>query len=210
MLNQTIRQLVTAFHQLGKYITLRNNRFASLSQDAISNVRQNALFYTENLCMPGMPYERYCYKHGSKFPILYASVFGVLLRYLLGDLNRLIPQERGQWIEYINSYQHKDGLFRDSLVSNEIAETEDWWGWRHLTLLALMALHSLGAKPRFPLQFLETLSTPAKVRLWLNQLNWGPRVSFTSNKFKIMGLLCNMHGIFLKSLFFKTPLMSFW
>jgi hypothetical protein len=128
-----------------------------------------------------MPDGVYRYKLANRPPLLYASVYAVLLRHLLGDLHAVGPAEQDWWAAYINRYQQEDGLFRDSVIANTIAEVEDWWGWRHLTLHALMALHALRAKPVYPLRFLEALDTPAKVRTWLGSLDWGGRVDYTSN-----------------------------
>ncbi len=163
-------------------------RLPSFSVDTVKALRLKSLDYAEKLRIKGVPYGRYRYVDGDGPSLLYASVFVALLRHLLGDLDRLTSEERVQWIEYINSYQCEDGLFRDPLVSNEIAETEDWWGWRHLTLHGLTALHALGGQPIRPLMFLEKVDTPSKVRRWLDTLDWRTRVSFTSNTIQNYGV----------------------
>jgi hypothetical protein len=180
MLLKIARRIVRKVRGWKAYYNLYR-RLSPLSVDTIIALRSRALDYAEKLRIKGAPYGRYRYVEGDGPPLLYASVFATLLRHLLGDLDRLTSEERVQWIEYINSYQCEDGLFRDPLVSNEIAETEDWWGWRHLTLLVLMALHALSGQPIRPLAFLEKVDTPSKVRLWLDTLDWQTRVSFTSN-----------------------------
>lgn len=154
----------------------------AFSTETINGVRNKALRYLEHLRIDGGPYGRYRYSYGTKKPpLLYASVFAALLRHLLGDLDQLTSRERGEWTHYIQSYQCEDGLFRDPLVMNEIAETEDWWGWRHLTLHTLMALHALESQSKYRLSFLERVDTPGKVRRWLDTLDWNSRASFTSN-----------------------------
>ena len=174
--------------------------------DAINTTRHKALGYVENLRIDAEPYGRYRYGNGRDLPLIYASVFAALLRHLLGDLNELMPEERDQWARHIASYQCTDGLFRDSLLSNDIAETEDWWGWRHLTLLALMSLHALGARPRYPLRFIEHLDTPGKVRTWLHQLDWGSRISFSSKAILNYGAAMQYARDFLGQFAFKEAI----
>lgn len=156
-------------------------RLPNLSGGALTELRRKALDYAERLRIQDGVYGRYRYKSGGNPPLLYASVFAVLLRHLTGDLLTLTPEQRAEWVGYVSSYQSEDGLFRDPLVANEIASKEDWWGWRHLTLHCLMALHALGARPRHPLCFLEKVSTRSKVRKWLERLDWQRRASYTSN-----------------------------
>jgi hypothetical protein len=135
----------------------------------------------DSLRIQSSPYGQYRYNQRGTKPLLYASVFAALFRHLVGDLEQLTEEERQQWINYINSYQCEDGLFRDSLIANDIAETEDWWGWRHLTFHALMSLNALGGRPKFFLNFLEIVNTPEKVKQWIHRLDWNERASFTSN-----------------------------
>jgi hypothetical protein len=174
-------------------LKVKVNKISTKVESYLLALLKSSAAYVESLRIvdPGRgeaaPYGRYYYKTGGQFPLLYASVFAALFRHLRGELEQLTPQQRGQWAEYINDHQHKDGLFRDPLVANEIAETEDWWGWRHLTLMAIMALHALGARPRYALEFLKTVDTPAKVRTWLDRLDWGKRASYTSNKVQNYG-----------------------
>ena len=66
-------------------------------------------------------------------------------------------------------------------TANSIAETEDWWGWRHLTLHVVMALAALGTKPRRRFEWLDLLADPAALVAWLESQNWDDRVAFTSN-----------------------------
>src|SRR6266446_4786892 len=133
----------------------------TLSVHTINRVRDNALDYVKSLHIDDGSYRKYRYAYGREASLLYASVFAALLRHLLGDLHQLTPKQQSQWVDHIRSYQCTDGLFRDPLVVNDIAETEDWWGWRHLTLLTLMALHALGSRPKYQLSFLERVNTPS-------------------------------------------------
>jgi len=162
-------------------------QLSSVSFDNVSRIRLNADSYVKSLGVTETAKGAFRYKSGNGPPLLYASVFASLFFHLCGGLDNLSSFEREEWAEYIKSHQDGDGLFRDNLVANEIAETEDWWGWRHLTLLALMALKALKGKPCYPLRFLEAVSSADKVRSWLDNLDWGSRVSYTSNAVQNFG-----------------------
>lgn len=152
-----------------------------LSVATIQTVCSRALEYIETLRVRDSAYGRYRYTADSQNPILYASIFAVLSRHLLNDLATLPQNQQEEWGEYIASHQCEDGLFRDPFVTNDIAEKEDWWGWRHVTVLALMALRALNTQPRHALGFLEPVASSTKMRSWLSRLDWGTQVGFTSN-----------------------------
>ncbi|MEM4217915.1 MAG: class I SAM-dependent methyltransferase [Candidatus Methanomethylicaceae archaeon] len=149
-------------------------------QDLVSYQR-SALNFVDNLradkARPGI----YRYTPSGDEALLYASVFAALLYDLTGKMSQLSTDERKAWSDYINSFQCPDGLFRDERVSNSIAEAEDWWGWRHLTLLCLMALAALGDAPRYRLAWLDDTATSSAMLQWLESLDWDERVDFTSN-----------------------------
>ena len=137
--------------------------------------------YVDSLRVKDGIYGRYRYTEKGKIPLLYASVFAALFCHIVGDLQSISLDERAQWAEYIRSHQCSDGLFKDAAVSNAIAETEEWWGWRHLTLLCLMALYALGSTPVVSLNYLETYDSPQKIKQWIGRLDWGERASYSSN-----------------------------
>ena len=152
-----------------------------LDEAALREVRERAISYVAGLRLRDGPYGRFRYCSRSAEPILYASVFAALFVSLVRMKDELSTTERDEWLGYIASHQCADDLFRNPLVDNDIAETADWWGWRHLTLLSLMALHALDGPPAKPLRFLECVDTPAKARGWLSEQNWTSRSDFTSN-----------------------------
>ncbi|MFH7245458.1 MAG: hypothetical protein ACHWZW_21695 [Spirulina sp.] len=168
-------------HQLNKFES-DLKRISSQPDFGISKIIESAIDYTEKLRYRQKPYGQYLYKQSGKRPILYASVFAALFRHLVNDLTRVSNAQREEWANYIRSYQCADGLFRDPLVANDIAEVEDWWGWRHLTVLSLMALNALDSYPNYSLNFLEPFDNPSKVSHFIDDLDWGKSVSFTSNK----------------------------
>jgi len=122
-------------------------------------------------------------------PVLYASIYSAMLRHMLGDLEFLPEERRVRWIEYINSFQGKDGLYRDPALQNEVAETEDWWGWRHLTAHAVTALTVLGGKLERPFAILEPLFGEGNARRWISGLDWQDDAANTSNRVMNYGVM---------------------
>ncbi|TWU41184.1 hypothetical protein Q31b_26230 [Novipirellula aureliae] len=83
----------------------------------------------------------------------YAMVFAVLVRRMIGRLSR---QEKDTWKTVLDTYQCKnDGLFKDPVLSNHHFDSSDWWGARHLTLLALNAYDAIDRRPKYELRFLN-------------------------------------------------------
>jgi hypothetical protein len=150
-------------------------------QPLLEDVARDAIRFAETLRVPGTAYGQYRFAPSINQPVLYASIFAALLRHMTGDLENISESERSRWIDYVLSFQCTDGLFRDTQIDNDIAETEDWWGWRHLTLLTVMALAALRAKPLYRLKWLDELTGPNAIVKWLHQQDWDERVDYTSN-----------------------------
>jgi hypothetical protein len=146
-----------------------------------SNWRGRVLRFIESLRLPGQTYGRYRYAPSQSEAVSYASCYAALTRHLLGDLHRLSIAERAAWGHYIQSFQGPDGLFRDPALACDLAEKADWWGWRHLTCHALMALAALDVQAPYRLAWLDVLRAPAARQRWLDEQDWGAEVAFTSN-----------------------------
>lgn len=138
----------------------------------IYRIREKTLNYVENMRLKNEPYGQYRYSDAVNKPVLYASACAALTRHLYGDLENLSQKERDEWVNYILTHQDNDGLFKDHLIKNYIAEKADWWGWRHLTIHVLMALTTLGsiAPKRFLL--LDPFKDPQYAVKWLESRNW--------------------------------------
>ena len=130
-------QLLVLFFNLKKRLAKRN--YEIKHGLTIAEVRKKTLQFTESLRLPNGPYGRYRYAPGQDGPVLYASLYAALTLHLYNDLADLSTIKRQEWIDYIKSFQSADGWFRDPAIACELAETADWWGWRHLTLHAVMA-----------------------------------------------------------------------
>lgn len=137
----------------------------------MSDVRARSLHFVESMRLKEEPYGRYRYAACQKSPILYASVFAALTRHLYGDLAGLTAQQRGEWIGYIKSFQCEDGWFRDPEVDCELADSVDWWGWRHLTFHTVMALACLGGVADKEFEILESFRNEAYIEKWFYDLH---------------------------------------
>lgn len=131
------------------------------------------------------------YKYASQQPpaLLYASAYACMVRHLAGDLQSLCQEDKTYWANYINGFQSEDGLFRDPLLQNDIAEVEDWWGWRHLSAHVLTALTALGGKTSRPFSFLQFLYQPGQPRRWISNLPWREKPDYVSNTVMNYGVM---------------------
>jgi len=124
---------------------------------------------------------RYAFK--PKGPSLaYASCYAALTLHLYGALDDLAQSDRQGWVNHLKSFQDEDGLFRDPLVACPAAEELDWWGWRHLTLHVLMALHALGAVAERPFTVLREFRQRGAMRRWLENRPWHEDAPGVSNQ----------------------------
>jgi len=141
-------------------------------------------YLRENYCyIPG----EYMYTPYMEKPVLYNGVYAIMIRSLFND--SFSDKEKIQCVNYINSHQSEDGLFRDSRINNEIAEVEDWWGWRHLSAHVVTALTALDARTRYPFKFLAFLYKKGEVEKWISMLPWEDKADFVSNTIMNYGVL---------------------
>jgi len=134
-------------------------------------VRKSTLAYIASNHRPEVSIGAYAYKTVGE-PILYASCYAALTMHLYGALDNLSDSERRAWANYIQQFQSKDGLFRDPAIDIPLASEIDWWGWRHLTLHALMALSSLGSIAERFLTIIEPFAKQGFMSGWLESRNW--------------------------------------
>lgn len=135
----------------------------------IQEIRKKTLEYVESMRQQGETYGRYKYAAGQKKPVLYASIYAVLARHLYRDFNGLTQDQKNEWIEYIKSFQCEDGWFRDPEIDCELADSADWWGWRHLTFHAIMALGCLGGVADKQFTFIEQFKKNDFIESWFNK-----------------------------------------
>lgn len=149
--------------------------------DFVDQLFDGALEFTRSMKLGHLGVAAYRYSPKSREPLLYASVYAVLLRHLLGDLEGLAPCDQSDWISSINSFQCDDGLYRDPLLASSLAEREDWWGWRHLTAHIVTALECLGGRPWREFACLQDLLAPGAARAWVASLPWDRQPDYASN-----------------------------
>ena len=154
-----------------------------------NTVAARALAYVDSLRAQGQPCGRYRYAASSATPVIYASAYAAMTLHLCGKADSLSRTDRRAWVEYLQSHQCDDGLFRQPELDNQLADREDWWGWRHLTVHVFGALAALGATAAKPLRLLEPLKKPGAIERWLDAQDWGERVAFTSNAVQNWGVM---------------------
>ena len=123
----------------------------------------------------------YVYARSLSQPNIYSYVYAILTMSLFGRLDELSQTDKSECINYILSFQREDGLFCDKSLDNSIAETEDWWGWRHLTSHVITAITALGGKLEKPFRCLEQFYREGSISAWLEQQDWDTRADFISN-----------------------------
>lgn len=123
-------------------------------------------------------------------PNIYCSAYACITLALYGELMQYSNEQKLKWLDYFNSFQSDiDGLFRDPTIKNELFETEDWWGARHLAPHLIIAFNQLGGTPKHDFYFLEPFYSPKYVNEWLDSRDWAQRCDFVGNEVMNYGVL---------------------
>jgi hypothetical protein len=121
----------------------------------------------------------------TKKPVLYATLGALLVKHLYG-----VEDERNfEELRYILRFQSEDGLFRDPVINCRLADTEDWWGWRHLTLHALMTLALYNVPAEREIVYMNRFLDKDRFRNFINSRDWGARAAWTSNELQNLGVM---------------------
>ncbi len=180
---------------LGGLALMGGGRPASAGTDTrgwtMKQIHTKTLDYIESVRLPAEPYGRYRYAAGMSKPTLYSSTYAAMTRDLYGDLGSLSGAERAEWIEYLQSHQDDDGLFRDPLIYGQgwYKGDPEWCGRRHLSCHVVTALSSLGAVAGKPMRFLEPFLKPGGLVKWLESRHWRQRPDFVGNEVLNVGTL---------------------
>jgi hypothetical protein len=137
----------------------------------IENIRKKTLEFIETMRLKNEPYGRYKYSPCQTKSVLYASLYAALTRHLYNDLSDLTKTQKKEWAEYIKSFQCDDGWFRDPAIECELAESADWWGWRHMTAHAIMALSCLDTVAEKQFLILEKFKEKDFIEPWFEGLH---------------------------------------
>lgn len=158
---------------------------------AEESLRTRILSFVNSMMVSESEFWLFKYSPSKESPILYSSIYALLTKHLLNDLSSLNGKNARDWANYILDFQCKDGLFRDPTIDNDLFENDsvDWWGSRHLTLHALMALVALDVKANPLTGFLSRFYIEDHLINWLESLNWGsyPENANTCNKVQNLG-----------------------
>jgi hypothetical protein len=162
----------------------------SAQAETIGQVRAATLRYVESMRFRDLPFGRYRYARGMAEPTLYSSTYAAMTRGLYRDLDTLTSAERREWVEYFQSHQDDDGLYRDPRIFGEgwYKDDPEWCGRRHLTCHVLTALTCLDAVAAKPLRMLEPFYDEAHLIAWLEARDWN-RVDFAGNEVLNAGTL---------------------
>jgi hypothetical protein len=157
-----------------------------LSFGDIHKIRQATLEYVSSMKVSrNGEFLGYRYSGSTTEPILYCTLAALLIKHLYRAEDDSIDLE----LERVLQYQGEDGLFRDPVIACPEAQVEDWWGWRHLTLHALMTLSLYGVPPTKELHYLKRFSDKDRFRNHIASRDWGARAGFTSNELHNIGVM---------------------
>lgn len=157
----------------------------------IRNIRKRTLGYIESMRINGEPYGRYKYSAEMTEPTLYSSTYAAMTRHLYRDIETLTEIQRKQWIDYIQSFQDDDGLYRDPAIYGEgwYKDDPEWCGRRHLTCHVVTALACLGKSAKKPMTFLDPFLEPGALEKWLESRDWVKNVDYVGNEVLNLGTL---------------------
>jgi hypothetical protein len=196
MLKQSIKRILSPWYPLTNCIEQRFRWLNSKLENpgnpltvltTLPEIVQRSLTFIEQLRVTSRDGHFIGYRHSPSTtrPVLYATVSAHLFKHLCNSQDPRIPEE----LEYVLHFQDEDGLFRDPAIACPLADTEDWWGWRHLTLHVLMML-ALYNKPALrPITYLKQFTDKDRWRSFLHSCDWGKKVDYTSNQLQNLGVM---------------------
>jgi len=160
-------------------------------QRSVNEVRERTLRFIESMRLADGAYGRYRYAAGCQQPTLYSSTYAAMTRHLYRDLDSLTAMQRAEWVEYLQSHQDDDGLFRDPVIFDQgwYKGDPEWCGRRHLSCHVVTALTCLGAVAQKPLRFLEPFLKPGGLVKWLEARDWERQPDFVGNEVLNVGTL---------------------
>ncbi len=158
---------------------------------SMNEVRETTLRFIESMRLADGAYGRYRYAAGCTRPTLYSSTYAAMTRHLYRDLDSLTEPQRAEWVEYLQSHQDEDGLFRDPVIFDQgwYKGDPEWCGRRHLSCHVVTALTCLGAVARKPLRFLEPFLERGGLVKWLEARDWEKKPDFVGNEVLNVGTL---------------------
>ena len=114
----------------------------------------------------------------SKITDLYSTTYVVILLGLLGHIDKL---DKDKILKYLNTFQSKDGFFRDSQLNSNLSEIAHHWGWHHLIPHIIIAYDYLNEKPKYDFINVIGIFNKQSISSWLSKLDWTEKYLYTSN-----------------------------
>jgi len=152
----------------------------------LTDIRRLTLDYVQKMRLtPGGEFLGYRHSASTTRPVLYATLAALLLKHLYGVADDQTQEE----LAYVSGFQRDDGLFYDPVIDCPEAEIEDWWGWRHLTLHALMTLAIYQVPARQKIHYWRRFTDNKTFRQYLTSRDWGARAAWTSNELQNLGVM---------------------
>lgn len=152
------------------------------------SLRDGCLSYVESLAEPDGV--RFRYAASVKKPVLYGSMYALLVYSLFGRIESLSQSRRACWKAYFDAHQDPDtGLFYDPALDTPHYRNGDSWGDRHLAAHMVLAYAALGERPPHKFGFLAKYNTPEKIRTWLEHLRVSMDFVYASNQIMNIGTL---------------------
>ena len=147
-------------------LTSLSGQLAVAQTIQLVEVRCEALAYLETRRIPDQSLGQYDENPtGAGKPSFYASCDVAILRTVMGeDLQQtLTPEKRKAWIDHINSFASPDGTYGPwrQGICREFTHG-----------MAVAALSVLGGKEKHAAWFFDYVDTPAKIRPWLETIDW--------------------------------------
>ncbi|MBL7161900.1 MAG: hypothetical protein ISS57_04780 [Anaerolineales bacterium] len=154
-----------------------------------SDLRARILSYIERMQAEPTVIWEYKFAASQSVPVLYNATYAAMTLHLLNELQHFSSDERTAWVDYFSCYQAPDGLFKDPRIENDLVETDDWWGWRHLALQVIISITALGGVVGKPFVFLDPYLDLDYLTAWLENQDWEKRAAFASNAVQNIGVL---------------------
>ncbi|WP_437222790.1 hypothetical protein SH661x_002945 [Planctomicrobium sp. SH661] len=160
-------------------------------KQGIDAVRKRTLDFIESMRFTDGAYGRYRYAAASSKPTLYSSSYAAMTRLLYRDLKGITEAQREEWVDYLQSHQDDDGLFRDPVIFGEGWYTDDplWCGRPHLSCHVLTAMSCLGAVAKKPMRWLDQFLNRDDLVRWLEGRDWGKQVAWAGNEVLNVGTI---------------------
>ena len=126
---------------------------------------------------------------GRATPTLYPTLYAILARELVEAWDGIDREQAAAAVQQFQDAQ--TGFFWDDRMTYRPGSVhdEEYTRW-HITCCALQALDALGARPTYPLAFLDPFREPGAVEQWLGRLNM--KAAWRESN-KIMALLASLY-----------------